>query len=148
MGGAQLGNNVVEVDAYTQKTLDGSTKGTRGAKGDGYKGGALLQAVRSVYKTAFQKGDGKGKGKRKGMKDPSKLVWIGEVPKGTEYPELLELGKSAGKAKWAEVLGKDQTQGVIGFAAAEDAANAVAQLNGASLGGATIVADAWEKKSK
>lgn len=89
-------------------------------------------------------GWGKGKGKRS-VRDTSKAVWIGGVPEGTEYAELLALGQQAGDAKWAEV--RKGGTGFIGYSSAEEAANAAEELNGAMLGSSSIEADTWTKKT-
>merc|ERR1712083_556140 len=100
-----------------------------------------------VWKPQFQKqswGKGKGKGK-KAKVDSQKTVWVGGLPEGCTFKELLEVGKTAG-AKWAEVYNNKGTgTGAIGFGSPEQAAASIASLNGAPLNGASIVVDAWEK---
>merc|ERR1712083_406273 len=101
-----------------------------------------------VWKPQFQKqswGKGKGKGK-KAKVDPQKTVWVGGLPAGCTFKELLEIGKTAG-AKWAEVGTKSGT-GAMGFGTPEEAAASIAALNGAPLNGASIVVDVWEKPPK
>jgi len=87
---------------------------------------------------------GKGKG-GSSFGDPAKLVWIGQVPEGATFKELLDLGKQVGTAKWAEV--KRGNTGVIAFATAEEATAAIGALNGFQLGVGQIIADAWASKT-
>merc|ERR1711862_115341 len=76
---------------------------------------------------------GKGKGKKKQI-DTTKTIWIGNVPEGTTYQELKAHGEQAGGAKWAEVFNnKGKGTGAIGYSSAEEAAAAVAILNGTVL---------------
>jgi len=75
-----------------------------------------------------------------------KCVWIGGVPDGTSYNELLELGKQVGDCKWAQVFAKGQA--VLGFATESAVGPAILKLDGVSLGGATIQADRWNKETK
>merc|ERR1719252_430950 len=104
-----------------------------------------------AWKPNFQKSwdnqgsKGNGKGNAKHIQDPSKTVWIGNVPAEATYQNLLELGKQAGNAKWAEVF-KNNTA-AIGYATAAEATQAIAVLNGARWGNVAITTDAWEKKS-
>lgn len=155
LNGAGFNGATLQVDAWTGK----ATGGGKGGKswGGGGKG---------VWNPAFQKswgGDdgwgaggggwgskGKGKGKSTGksakVKDPKKAVWVGNVPEGTAYKELLELAKSvSNEAKWAEVF---KGSAAVGFSSEEAAAAAAISLNGAMLGATSIVADSWESKKK
>merc|ERR1712066_209551 len=93
-------------------------------------------------------GKGKGKGKQKKV-DPSKTIWVGNVPEGTTYQELKAHGESAGTAKWAEVFkNKGKGTGAIGYATEAEAASAIAMLNGTILKGQPITTDTWAKQEK
>merc|ERR1740139_667601 len=50
----------------------------------------------------------------------------------------------AGQSSWVEVFGRNNAgTGAVVFKTAEEAANAVATLNGSVLGGQNIVVDSW-----
>mmetsp|Transcript_81758 Transcript_81758/g.231464 ORF Transcript_81758/g.231464 Transcript_81758/m.231464 type:complete len:139 (-) Transcript_81758:67-483(-) len=96
------------------------------------------------------KDDGKGKGKGKGHKSfrPEQKAWLGGLPMGAEYRELHEHLKPAG-AKWVEIFdGNGQGTGVVCFASAEDAQNAIATFNGTPFMGVNIQLDVWETKPR
>merc|ERR1712187_646002 len=120
----------------------GDWKWKQQKKRGGKKGGGWLPDWKWRQQ---KKGGGKGWKKQYKKTDPSKTVWIGDIPDGSTFKELKALGDQCGGCKWAE---KWKDTGAIGFASAEEAAAAVASLNGALIGGKAIVADAWEKKSK
>merc|ERR1719491_523410 len=126
--------------------------GGMGMGGMGMDGGF---GGKGVQKPMFEKKGGKGKGKSKGNDwskgggsskriDTTKTVWIGGIPKGTTYQDLLELGKQVGNAKWAEVFEKPgKLTGAIGFLSASETHSAIAALNGATIGSSVIQADSW-----
>eukprot|EP00933_Yihiella_yeosuensis_P007188 TRINITY_DN112117_c0_g1_i1.p2 TRINITY_DN112117_c0_g1~~TRINITY_DN112117_c0_g1_i1.p2 ORF type:complete len:124 (+),score=36.85 TRINITY_DN112117_c0_g1_i1:72-443(+) len=96
-------------------------------------------------------GKGKGKGKRNGLKaDPSLKVWIGNIDESVDWKALQAHLDTAGKTKWVEAFRSEKSKGTGAavFATAEDAAKAVATLNGSVLGGQSLVIDAWEKAPK
>merc|ERR1711957_200611 len=106
---------------------------------------------------AFGKG-GKGKGWGKGWQvgggggltsfPAEKKVWIGGLPEGVTYQELLDHFGGAGKAKFAIAMkGKGAGTGGVGFGTPEDASEAIQALNGSVLQGSAIVVDVWTKKS-
>merc|ERR1719265_376831 len=100
---------------------------------------------------SMMKGKGKGKGKKgsKLPKDASKRVWIGSIPEGTTWKELQDHMNQAGKTIWIEVFkGKGAGTGCAGYKTAEEATNAIATLNGSTLGTGTLECDAWEKQAK
>mmetsp|Transcript_139216 Transcript_139216/g.388479 ORF Transcript_139216/g.388479 Transcript_139216/m.388479 type:complete len:133 (+) Transcript_139216:85-483(+) len=123
--------------------------GGKGGWGGGKDGWA------SVWQPMFQKqpwgkGGGKGKNKGKGHKDFKfdQKVWIGGIPEGVTFKELLEHLKPAG-AKFAMCFdGNGQGTGVACFASAEEAQNAIATMQGSSLNGAALELDVWERKPK
>eukprot|EP00930_Biecheleria_cincta_P021911 TRINITY_DN160_c0_g1_i3.p1 TRINITY_DN160_c0_g1~~TRINITY_DN160_c0_g1_i3.p1 ORF type:complete len:259 (-),score=75.43 TRINITY_DN160_c0_g1_i3:15-791(-) len=122
--------------------------------GGGWGKGGDSWGGKGVWQPMFQKtwDGGKGKGKSKGPKiqDPTKVVWVGNVPAEATYKELLELGNHAGSAKWAEVFQSKTggaSSGAIGYATAEEATQAIAMLNGATVGNNTIQTDVYTRKS-
>merc|ERR1712150_15576 len=106
----------------------------------------------------FAKGGMKGKGKGWGGKPwgggglssfpAEKKVWIGNLPEGVTYQQLLDHFGGPGKAKYAIAMkGKGLGTGGAAFATAEEATEAIQRLNGSVLNGVTIVVDVWTKKS-
>merc|ERR1712224_594594 len=119
-----------------------------GGKGGG--GGGLM----SVLQSLMGGGKGKGKGKRKGPNinkaDAEKKVWVGNLPtdKAT-WKDINELFKTAGHVKWVQPLGKKSSgETCVVFNTAEEAATAIATLQGSVIGGNAIQLDAWSKKEK
>jgi len=152
LNNAYVGDNVIQADKWTGKAPL-SKGGTKGGKNGG-NNGEIVKVVYEyvpVWKPQFEKNKGKGKGKTgksKGKKaDPAKSVWLGGVPEGTTFKELMDLGNQAGDCKWAEVLGK-KGQGILQFATVEEVATAVEALDGAQIGDATIEVDVWVKATK
>mmetsp|Transcript_87568 Transcript_87568/g.155310 ORF Transcript_87568/g.155310 Transcript_87568/m.155310 type:complete len:133 (+) Transcript_87568:60-458(+) len=97
----------------------------------------------------YGKGKGKGKGRRSPKIDPSLKIWIGDIPAGTPWKDLQTLGNTAGKTKWVDVFkGKGAGTGVIAYNTAEEVSSAITQLSGATLNGAMIQVDRWEKAEK
>lgn len=137
LNGAQFKGINLTADKWTKK--DGTPAQARWSGGKGWgKGG---------WKPA---GGGKGWGKNgrftgSRISEPTKTVWVGNIPEGVKYPELLELAKRVGDAKWADVW---NGAGAVGFATEDDAATAVQALSGMQLGGAALVADAWARGAK
>merc|ERR1712130_1099100 len=130
------------------------TKGF-GKKGGGKKGQIRKQGVnpskpmKLMTRGFGKKGGGKkGQIRKQGVKDPSKVVWVGGLAEGTTKEELKAHGQDCGNARWAEVWGKDQSTGVIGYATSEEVEAAIAELSGSTLNGATIEADVYERKEK
>lgn len=154
LNGAMVGHAAIVAGPWEKKSGGGGGGGWNGGGkswGGGGNGGG-----KSAWKPQFQKswndggswgkgGGGKGKGKDERPFDKTKVVWLGGVPEGATYQDLLELGKQAGPAKWAEV--KRNGVGMIGYASAEDVAAAVAALDGAMVGDTAIQADVYTKKS-
>merc|ERR1711957_48693 len=113
-----------------------------GAEGGGEGG-------KGTWKPHFNKGWGKGKGKNNGLKrfDAECRVWVGGLAEGTTWKELEEHMDTSGKSKWIEVFsGKGAGTGAAAYATAEEAAAAIAALNGSKLKDSTIQCDSWEKK--
>mmetsp|Transcript_100878 Transcript_100878/g.290004 ORF Transcript_100878/g.290004 Transcript_100878/m.290004 type:complete len:161 (+) Transcript_100878:105-587(+) len=93
-----------------------------------------------VWQPASWKGGGYGKGKGKGHRSFAleKKAWVGGIPDCVTYKELHEHMKPA-CAKWVEVFeGNGKGTGVACFATAEEAANAIATLNGSVLNGGRV----------
>jgi len=92
---------------------------------------------------------GKGGGKGGPRVDPSKKVWIGGLASGTGWKELQEHMNQAGKTKWCESFdGKGAGTGTAAYDTVEEVAQAISQLNGSVLNGATLQVDAWVKETK
>jgi len=86
---------------------------------------------------------------KSGDVDPSKTLWVGNIPAGVKFPELKTHCEQAGNVKWAQVYqNKGKGTGAIGFATPEEATVAIDLLNGSFFKGSTIVVDAWEKQRK
>mmetsp|Transcript_18786 Transcript_18786/g.41019 ORF Transcript_18786/g.41019 Transcript_18786/m.41019 type:complete len:144 (+) Transcript_18786:52-483(+) len=91
---------------------------------------------------------GKGKGKGKGglTRDPTKKVWIGNIPEEATWKDLQTHMNQVGATTWAQIF-KEGT-GAVAYKTAEEAATAIATMNGTLLGSSAIVCDAWEQKPK
>jgi len=87
-------------------------------------------------------GSGKGSAPMQ-ISDPTKVIWVGNIPQGTTYQELLAFAQQVGPAKWAQVL---KTSAAVGYGVAAEATSAIAALNGASFNGVTLEADQWTGK--
>merc|ERR1719401_2569490 len=85
-------------------------------------------------------GGGAGGGRVK--RDPSKTVWVGNIPEGVSQDEIKENFSSAGKVVRAN-LTKGRT-GIIEYATAAEAAQAITMFNGAEVSGSTLHVDKWE----
>merc|ERR1711879_238158 len=100
---------------------------------------------------------GKGKGKGKGNRGPNinkydaeKKVHVSNLPadKAT-WKDLNELFKTVGKVKWVAPLGKKSSgETCVVMSTAEEAATAIASLQGSEVGGKAIQLDVWTKKEK
>ncbi len=97
LNGAWMSDYEIEADKWTGKAplQKGGSKG--GSKG-GKKGKVqVVYEYVPVYKAQFQK-KGKGQGKGKGKKrDTTKCVKIGNIPEGTTFKDLMELGKAGAR---------------------------------------------------
>merc|ERR1712194_541052 len=97
------------------------------------------------------KGGGKG-GKRRGgrMRGPPEVkVWLGGLSEETKWKELQTHMDQAGKSTWCEVFGgKGAGTGAVVYTTAEEAANAVATLNGSVVDGKNIIVDTWVPRPK
>lgn len=97
----------------------------------------------------FMMGKGFGKSKGKGFPkvDPSQKVWIGQLPEDLDWKALQEHMDQVAKTKWVEVFrGKGKGTAAAAYNSPEEAANAVATLNGSSINGQAIFVDVWTKK--
>lgn len=136
----------------------GAGKAAPAAKGPaawGGKAGAIswaspMQSWSKGGKDTKGKGkDGKGKGK-KGMRaiDPKHKVWVGGLPAQEAADKelndrLVEHFKQAGNCKAVSIGLKGQ--GAAGFTSEEEAAAAVAMLNGSEFEGHVLEVDEWTK---
>merc|ERR1740133_856733 len=115
-------------------------------------GGAWVSPIQSWGKSfgkGFGKDFGKGKGSGKYQCAPDKKVWIGGLPAQEKSDRdlnkaLQEHMKQAGECKFVSI-GKDGS-GSAAFGTAEDAASAVATLNGSTFQDTVIEVDTWTKK--
>lgn len=89
-------------------------------------------------------GSWQGGGKQMKDIDASLKVWVGNIPHSVEWKELQSHCAKVGKVKWAEIMRKGS--GCVAYASAEDAATAIATLNGSLLGGQAIQVDVWGNK--
>merc|ERR1719491_802145 len=100
------------------------------------------------YGKGYGKGGGKG-GSWGGLSSfpAEKKVWVGGLPEeGVTFKELLAHFPGA---KFATVMkGASAGCGGVAYGSPEEAAEAIATLNGSTLAGATIVVDVWTKKEK
>merc|ERR1719498_25777 len=117
-----------------------------GGKGKGWGGGG---GWGGGWSSPMQKGWGKGKGKGPYKCAPEKKVWIGGFP-AVEQTDI-ELNKAlqqhmkqAGDCKNVSI-GKAGS-GSAAFATAEEAATAIATLNGSTFQGIVIEVDTWTEK--
>eukprot|EP00928_Gymnodinium_smaydae_P063424 TRINITY_DN46_c0_g1_i3.p1 TRINITY_DN46_c0_g1~~TRINITY_DN46_c0_g1_i3.p1 ORF type:complete len:131 (+),score=46.58 TRINITY_DN46_c0_g1_i3:48-440(+) len=117
--------------------------------GKGWGGGNILGAVMQLLSGG--KGKGKGKGQRSFIKTVhrSKKVWIGGLAEGVkgdkDLNKQLQMHMSkAGKCTYAEIC--DKGTGVASFQKEEEAASAIAMLNGSNFNGRMLQIDAWTKK--
>eukprot|EP00930_Biecheleria_cincta_P061353 TRINITY_DN4691_c0_g1_i1.p1 TRINITY_DN4691_c0_g1~~TRINITY_DN4691_c0_g1_i1.p1 ORF type:complete len:130 (-),score=36.29 TRINITY_DN4691_c0_g1_i1:92-481(-) len=120
----------------------GGGKGWGGCGGNGWGGG--------VWMPMFNMGKGKGKGKGPNLNkfDAAQKVWVGNLPEEKpSWKDLMELCKTVGTVKWVEPLGKrSKAESCVVFSTAEEAAAAIAQLQGSMIGDKPITLDVWNKK--
>merc|ERR1712151_703041 len=90
------------------------------------------------------KGGGGGGGGWK-QKDPSKTVWVGNIPEDISQEEIAENFKQAGKVVKENRTTKTRT-GIIQFSTAAEAKQAITMFNGSEVGGATLHVDEWTGK--
>lgn len=117
--------------------------------GKGGKGKGWGQSWASPWQSWGKGGGGKGKGGGKHYScPPERKVWIGGLPADATSRDLnkalLEHMKQAGECKFVEV-GKTGN-GSAAFTSAEEAANAIATLNGSTFQDSTLEVDTWTKK--
>jgi len=109
-------------------------------------------AMMQLMQMQWGKGKGKGGWSRGGGLSSfpaEKKVWVGGLPEdaSVSFAELTEHFKSVGEPKFSAVMkGKSAGSGGVAFGTPEEAANAIAKLNGSTLKGHTIVVDVWTKK--
>eukprot|EP00930_Biecheleria_cincta_P013173 TRINITY_DN1188_c0_g1_i1.p1 TRINITY_DN1188_c0_g1~~TRINITY_DN1188_c0_g1_i1.p1 ORF type:complete len:151 (-),score=41.48 TRINITY_DN1188_c0_g1_i1:420-872(-) len=125
----------------------------KGAYGPPWGGKGMFGGYGMMPPMMAFKGKGKGKGKVRSPQlkvDPSRKIWIGNIPEGAKWKDLQTLvDQQGGKSKWVEIFkGKGKGTGAVVYATAEEAAAAISALNGADLCGSSIVVDSWEKGVK
>merc|ERR1712050_396862 len=94
------------------------------------------------------KGKGKGKGKRnRFITFPAEQrVWVGGVPEDADMKEFKEHMSQVPGCKLVSV--RRNGQGGVCYSTAEEAQQAIAELNGSVFEGATIEVDVWTKTEK
>uniref|UniRef100_A0A7S1W628 RRM domain-containing protein n=1 Tax=Alexandrium catenella TaxID=2925 RepID=A0A7S1W628_ALECA len=78
------------------------------------------------------------------IRDPDCTVWLGNLPEGISYQEVQSFMNQVGTCKRAEIL-RNGT-GFAWFATAQDAAFAIAKLNGSFFKGSNIIVDVYTQK--
>jgi len=104
--------------------------------GKGYGGMDQWQMMQMMMYYKGGKGGGKGYGKRSGLSSftAEKKVWIGGLPEEADAVTYQQLQAHFPGSKFAAVMkGKGAGTGGVAFATAEEAAAAIATLNGSSL---------------
>lgn len=119
--------------------------------GKGWDGGASYSSPGGVWNQFLKWNNGKGKGKGTKKKiDPSRTIWVGNIPAETKFQELKAHVELSGvQPLWAEVYsGKGQGTGAIGFKTDTEAQEAVMVLNGTVFKSVTLQFDSWERQKK
>mmetsp|Transcript_31105 Transcript_31105/g.73734 ORF Transcript_31105/g.73734 Transcript_31105/m.73734 type:complete len:248 (-) Transcript_31105:95-838(-) len=153
-GSSFRGSNIV-VDVYQKKESSGNAAASSAGKGWRSPGATSRSSDSGVWKPMFQKPPmmkaapgGKGTqnitGKNK-IRNPECTVWLGDLPEGIPFSDVQAHMTQAGECKYVATLRKGTGFAVMG--SPDEAANAIALLNGSFLNGATIVVDQWEKKN-
>lgn len=126
-------------------------------------GRSLNSVVSQPRHTTVGKGFGKGKSGKSGKSgkdaqrkmfldklgqiDAANKVWIGSLPDGTTWKDVLTHFEESGcKPTIAEMLGRNTA--CAAYKTSEEAETAIATVNGTDLGGATIEVDVWTQKEK
>merc|ERR1712083_259160 len=78
-------------------------------------------------------------------KDRSTTIWVGNIPEGITQEEIAENFKQAGTVVKAN-LTKGRT-GIIQYATAAEAKQAITMFNGSDVGGSTLHVDEWTSKA-
>merc|ERR1711935_735785 len=138
----------------------GGGKG-KGFGGDSWGGGkskgwgsdswsSPMQSWGKSFGKGFDKGKGKGKGKgKKFSSPPQNKVWVGGLPASEATDRdlnkaLQEHFKQAGTCKNV-MIGKSGS-GAAAMSSPEEAANAIATLDGSVFQGHVLEVDTWTKK--
>merc|ERR1719491_1097 len=149
--------------ASKQVTMGWGGKG-KGFGGDSWGGGkskgwgfdswsSPMQSWGKSSGKGFGKDKGKGKGKGKFRSPPENKVWVGGLPasESTEDATYKDLNKAlqqhfmqAGTCKNV-MIGKSGS-GAAAMSSPEEAANAIATLNGSTFQGHILEVDTWTKK--
>jgi len=165
LNNSNMNGSIIQVDSWTKPaggskrpaaSVGGGGKGGWGGGGGGWMGKGASPSMSSwgggtpIWQPQFQK-SWSGKGGSKGnnnarVRDPTRSVWLGNLPQGVPFKEVQELMNTAGNCKWAETQ-KGGT-GFAVFTTPEEATTAIQILNGAMLGDNAIVVDVWEAKPK
>ena len=139
--------------------------GWGGGKGYGGGGGGIASVIQALIgggggggwdNSWGGKGKGKGKGKNSLLKhktktSPENCVWIGGLESGAKSRDTnkklqAHFEKQGAPAKYVEI-GFKGAGGAI-FGSSEEAAAAIAAVNGTKFDGKTLEVDVWTKKEK
>lgn len=74
------------------------------------------------------------------VQHPDRTVWLGNLPQGISHTDIMPVMKTVGDCKRVQV-GKGT--GFAFFSTPAEAQAAISQLNGATIGGASIQVDTW-----
>merc|ERR1711892_664462 len=139
--------------ASKQATMGWGGKG-KGFGGDSWGGGKSKGWGKDSWSSpmqswgkSFEKGEGKGKGKF--SSPPHNKVWVGGLPASEATDRdlnkaLQEHFNQAGTCKNV-MIGKSGS-GAAAMSSPEEAANAIATLNGSTFQGNVLEVDTWTKK--
>jgi len=172
LNGAEMDGRAITVDAWTgKKPGDGGGGGGKGGGGGYYVwmpeggdpfggapfGGMGMPFGKGMFMGGFGKGaQGMGKGKGWGKNitmhgEPDQMVYVGNLPFKAEWQELKDHMKQVGTVEFVKVLtkedGRSRGVGCVRYATSEEAAEAIASLNGSTLMDREIVVDAWSKSN-
>lgn len=118
LNGAALKDSVIALDSYHRKQGDNRRKVWEGAKG----GGQPKQKINA----------------------PDNTLWVGNLPRGTEFKEVMELVNQVGRCKRVQMLRAGTAFAIM--SSSEEVAAAVDSLQGMCIGSQEVKFDFWVKK--
>mmetsp|Transcript_17264 Transcript_17264/g.51914 ORF Transcript_17264/g.51914 Transcript_17264/m.51914 type:complete len:247 (-) Transcript_17264:130-870(-) len=89
-------------------------------------------------------GGGRTRSNRFEVRDPDCTVWLGNLPQDSAYQDVQSFMNQVGHCKHVEILRTGT--GFAWFASAQEAAFAIAKLNGSDFKGSSIIVDIYNKK--
>jgi len=142
LNGSELDGQVLEVDVWQK-----SEKPEKEKKQEKRQKGKAK--VSKVINTKFAKSvkpqDAKLREKLKAI-EPSCKVWVGGLAEKTTWKALEKHFAEVIKPKVTDIMGKGKA--VVAYENEQDAATAIAALNGSELEGKTLEVDTWVKPEK